>query len=217
MIADYTGNPHKSLQILLRLTLPILICVFLVVKIEQRRWRGKLSFCIHFCFLMYFSAIHPFDECVSLNVCQLSVVRGPVPLPFQPGPTARSSPDLRFGPDCPLPLLSTNPCCSISHLPLPPFHRLNLPQPLQYPFLAGLPCTGACSNVQLHRKPLFTNKLPQVKPAVTRSFFFFLQIFWPTNPKLWKSKEGCHKMFRWLHRDRRKDCLNIAGYTLYIS
>ena len=51
---------------------------------------------------MYFSAIHPFDECVSLNVCQLSVVRGPVPLPFHPGPTARSSPDLRFGPDCPL-------------------------------------------------------------------------------------------------------------------
>ena len=26
-------------------------------------------------------------------------------------------------------------------------------------------------------------------------------------------KEGCHKMFRWLQGDRRKDCLNIAGYT----
>ena len=156
---------------------------------------------------MYFSAIHPFDECVSLNVCQLSVVRGPVPLPFQPGPTIRKA-SLFFGGRStaaaarpgengsfaeewvqPLahhqtcasvltapPLLSTNPCCSISHLPLPPFHRLNLPQPLQYPFLAGFPCTGACSNVQLHRKPLFTNQLPEVKPAVTRSFFFFLQI-----------------------------------------
>ena len=116
----------------------------------------------------------------------------------------------------PSPLLSTNPCCSISHLPLPPFHRLNLPQPLQYPFLAGFPCTGACSNVQLHRKPLFTNQLPQVKPTVTRSFFF-LQIFWQTNPKLWKSKEGCHKMCRWLQGDRRKDYLNIADYTFYIS
>ena len=30
-------------------------------------------------------------------------------------------------------------------------------------------------------------------------------------------KEGCHKMFRWLQGDRRKDCLNIAGYTFYIS
>ena len=55
---------------------------------------------------------------------------------------------------------------------------------------------------------------PQSKPAVTRSFFFFLQIFWQTNPKLWKSKEGCHKMFEWLQTDRRKDiCLNISVYT----
>ena len=30
-------------------------------------------------------------------------------------------------------------------------------------------------------------------------------------------KEGCHKMVRWLQGDRRKDCLNIAGYTFYIS
>ena len=90
-------------------------------------------------------------------------------------------------------------------------------QPLQYPFLAGFPCTGACSNVQLHRKPLFTNQLPQVKPAVTRSFFF-LQIFWQTTPTLWKSiRLRCHKMFRWLQGDRRKDCLNIAGFTFYIS
>ena len=26
-------------------------------------------------------------------------------------------------------------------------------------------------------------------------------------------KEGCHEIFRWLQGDRRKDCLNIAGYT----
>ena len=186
MIADYTGNPHKSLQILLRLTVPILICVFLVVEIEQRRWRGKLIFCIHFCFWMYFSAIHPFDECVSLNVCQLSVVRGPVPLPFHPGPTAPSSPDLRFGPDCPLPLLSTNPCCSISHLPLPPFHRLNLLNPSNIPFLQDFlaPVLVLMFNCIVNRYSP-TNS-PQSKPAVTRSFFF-LQIFWQTNPKLWKS------------------------------
>ena len=184
MIADYTGNPHKSLQILLRLTLPILICVFLVVKIEQRMWRGKLIFCIYFYFCMYFSAIHPFDECVSLNVCQLSVVRGPVPLPPRSNRSLITRPALRswLPPPPPLnqPLLLYQPSSSSS------FSSSQPSQPLQYPFLAGFPCTGACSNVQLHRKPLFTNQLPQVKPTVTRSFFF-LQIFWQTNPKLWKS------------------------------
>ena len=136
-----------------------------------------LLYCIYFCFCMYFSAIHPFDECVSLNVCQLSVVRGPVPLPLQPGPTARSSPDLRFGPDCPLPLLSTNPCCSISHLPLPPFHRLNLLNPSNIPFLQDFlaPVLVLMFNCIVNRYSP-TNS-PQVKSAVTRSFFFFLQIF----------------------------------------
>ena len=147
---------------------------------EERSWFFVFTF-VFVCILVPYILLT--NVCRSTYVsCQLCVVL----FPFHPGPTARSSPDLRFGPDCPLPLLSTNPCCSISHLPLPPFHRLNLPQPLQYPFLAGFPCTGACSNVQLHRKPLFTNQLPQVKPTVTRSFFF-LQIFWQTNPKLWKS------------------------------
>ena len=48
--------------------------------------------------------------------------------------------------------------------------------PSNIPFLQDFLAPVACSNVQLHRKPLFTNQLPQVKPAVTRSFFF-LQIF----------------------------------------
>ena len=132
---------------------------------------------------MYFSAIHPFDECVSLNVCQLSVVRGPVPLPFQPGPTARSSPDLRFGPDCPLPPLSTNPCCSISHLPLPPFHRLNLLNPSNIPFLQDFLAPVACSNVQLHRKPLFTNQLPAKQTSSDPFLFLLLADILTNKPK----------------------------------
>ena len=155
------------------------------LKLNSAGEEGSWFFVFTFIFCMYFSAIHPFDECVSLNVCQLSVVRGPVPLPPRSNCSLITRPALRswLPPPPPLnqPMLLYQPSSSSS------FSSSQPPQPLQYPFLAGLPCTGACSNVQLHRKPLFTNQLPQVKPTVTRSFFFFLQIFWQTYPKLWKS------------------------------
>ena len=113
--------------------------------------------------------------------CQLCVVL----FPFHSSPV----PPLAHHQTCasvltaPSPLLSTNPCCSISHLPLPPFHRLNLPQPLQYPFLAGLPCTGACSNVQLHRKPLFTNQLPAKQTSSDPFLFLLLADILTNKPK----------------------------------
>ena len=190
------------------------------LKLNSAGEEGSWFFVFTFIFCMYFSAIHPFDECVSLNVCQLSVERGPVPLPFHPGPTVRSSPDLRFGPDCPLPLLSTNPCCSISHLPLPPFHRLNLLNPSNIPFLQDFlaPVLVLMFNCIVNRySPTNSLKSNQQWPVPFSSSCKYFDKHTQNCGSLLDLKEGCHEIFRWLQGDRRKDWLNIAGCTFYIS
>ena len=110
--------------------------------------------------------------------CQLCVVL----FPFHPGPTAPSSPDLRFGPDCPLPPPLNQPLLLYQPSSSSSFSSSQPSQPLQYPFLAGFPCTGACSNVQLHRKPLFTNQLP-AKQTSSDPFIFLLANILTNKPK----------------------------------
>ena len=180
---------------------------------EERSWFFVFTF-VFLCILVPYILLT--NVCRSTYVsCQLCVVL----FPFHPGPTAPSSPDLRFGPDCPLPLLSTNPCCSISHLPLPPFHRLNLLNPSNIPFLQDFlaPVLVLMFNCIVNRySPTNSLKSNQQWPVHFSSCKYFDKQTQNCG-RLLDLKEGCHKMFRWLQGDRRKDCLNIAGYTFYIS
>ena len=215
MIADYTEILTNFCWYCWGWLFPYLSVFSLWLKLNSAGEEGSWVFVFTFVFVcILVPYILLTNVCRSTYVsCQLCVVLFPFhSSPVQPLAHHQTCASVLTAPS---PLLSTNPCCSISHLPLPPFHLLNLLNPSNIPFLQDFlaPVLVLMFNCIVNRNsPTNSLKSNQQWPVHFSSCRYFDKQTQNCGSLL-DLKEGCHKMFRWLQGDRRKDCLNIAGYT----